>query len=146
MTRPNLRRYPGWALDLRHWLGNCGSGAVLDVALRCRSTAPQALLLPTSLWKGSISPSRASRCNSDRTSAPRLHDKIDGANLRRGAVSRFRNSLMAIQNGRCFYNESHDMASPEVDHVLPWSFVLEDRVWNLACSLVADATIKSGTD
>lgn len=23
------------------------------------------------------------------------------------------------------------MASPEVDHVLPWSFVLEDRTWNL---------------
>ena len=38
---------------------------------------------------------------------------------------------MAIQNGRCFYDESHDMASPEVDHVLPWSFVLEDKTWNL---------------
>ena len=27
------------------------------------------------------------------------------------------------------------MSSPEVDHVLPWSFVLEDRTWNfvLAC-------------
>jgi hypothetical protein len=23
------------------------------------------------------------------------------------------------------------MASPEVDHLLPWSFVLEDRTWNL---------------
>ena len=23
------------------------------------------------------------------------------------------------------------MASPEVDHVLPWSFVLEDKTWNL---------------
>jgi HNH endonuclease len=30
-----------------------------------------------------------------------------------------------------FYHESHDMGSPEVDHVLPWSFVLEDRTWNL---------------
>ena len=65
------------------------------------------------------------------TSAPRLHDKIDGTNLKRGAVSQWRKSLMAIQNGRCFYDESHDMASPEVDHVLPWSFVLEDRTWNL---------------
>ena len=65
------------------------------------------------------------------TSAPRLHDKIDGTNLERGAVSRWRESLMAIQDGRCFYDESHDMASPEVDHVLPWSFVLEDRTWNL---------------
>jgi hypothetical protein len=65
------------------------------------------------------------------TSAPRLHDKIDGANLERGAVSRWRQSLAAMQNGKCFYGETHDMASPEVDHVLPWSFVLEDRTWNL---------------
>jgi HNH endonuclease len=68
------------------------------------------------------------------TSAPRLHDKIDGANLQRGAVSRWRNSLMAMQNGRCFYDDSHDMGSPEVDHVLPWSFVLEDRTWNLVAA------------
>jgi HNH endonuclease len=65
------------------------------------------------------------------TSAPRLHDKIDGTNLRKGAVSQWRDSLRVMQNGRCFYDESHDMTSPEVDHVLPWSFVLEDRTWNL---------------
>ncbi len=65
------------------------------------------------------------------TSSPRLHDKIDGVNLERGAVSQWRKSLMAMQNGKCFYDESHDMALPEVDHVLPWSFVLEDRTWNL---------------
>jgi HNH endonuclease len=68
------------------------------------------------------------------TSAPRLHDKIDDANLQRGAVSRWRKSLMAMQNGKCFYDESHDMGSPEVDHVLPWSFVLEDRTWNLVAA------------
>ena len=38
---------------------------------------------------------------------------------------------MAIQKGKCFYDPTHDMDSPEVDHVLPWSFVLEDRTWNL---------------
>jgi hypothetical protein len=65
------------------------------------------------------------------TSAPRLHDKINGTKLVRGAVLRWRDTLMAMQNGRCFYGESHDMYSPEVDHVLPWSFVLEDRTWNL---------------
>ena len=51
-----------------------------------------------------------------------------------GEGARFANgasSLWEMQNGRCFYDESHDMASPEVDHVLPWSFVLEDRTWNL---------------
>ena len=65
------------------------------------------------------------------TSAPRLHDKIDGSDLKRGLVSRWRDPLMVMQNGRCFYDDSHDMAWPEVDHVLPWSFVLEDRTWNL---------------
>jgi hypothetical protein len=65
------------------------------------------------------------------TSAPRLHDKIDGTNLRRGAISMWRTTLSAIQNGRCFYDDSHEMTSAEVDHVLPWSFVLEDRTWNL---------------
>jgi hypothetical protein len=65
------------------------------------------------------------------TSAPRLHDKIDGTKLVRGAVLRWRDALMSMQNGRCFYDEGHDMYSPEVDHVLPWSFVLEDRTWNL---------------
>ena len=65
------------------------------------------------------------------TAAPKLHDKIDGSNLRRGVVSVWRDSLMAIQNGKCFYDPSHDMSTPEVDHVLPWSFVLEDRTWNL---------------
>ena len=64
------------------------------------------------------------------TSAPRLHDKIGGNNLRT-AVSQWRNSLMAMQSEKCFYDRSHDMASPEVDHVLPWSFVLEDKTWNL---------------
>jgi len=65
------------------------------------------------------------------TAAPKLHDKIDGSNLRRGAVSVWRDSLMELQERKCFYHANHDMSAPEVDHVLPWSFVLEDRTWNL---------------
>ena len=65
------------------------------------------------------------------TAAPKLHDKIDGSNLRRGAVSVWRDLLIGVQNGKCFYDAGHDMSEPEVDHVLPWSFVLEDRTWNL---------------
>jgi len=65
------------------------------------------------------------------TSAPRLHDKIAGTRVKRGAVSQWRDLLRVMQNAKCFYDETHDMASSEVDHVLPWSFVLEDRTWNL---------------
>jgi len=64
-------------------------------------------------------------------SAPKLHGKIDGTNLRRGALSQRYDLLMSVQNGKCFYGDNHDMHSPEVDHVLPRSFVLEDRTWNL---------------
>jgi hypothetical protein len=71
------------------------------------------------------------RFTEEFTSAPKLHDKIDGTNLKRGAVSQWRVPLESIQELRCFYDESHDMTFPEVDHVLPWSFVLEDKTWNL---------------
>jgi 5-methylcytosine-specific restriction endonuclease McrA len=36
-----------------------------------------------------------------------------------------------MQAGKCFYCETADLGAPEVDHVLPWTFVLEDRTWNL---------------
>jgi hypothetical protein len=65
------------------------------------------------------------------TSAPKLHEKIEGAKVQRAAVSQWRNALLEMQNGRCFSDETHNMSSPEVDHVLPWSFVLEDKTWNL---------------
>jgi 5-methylcytosine-specific restriction endonuclease McrA len=65
------------------------------------------------------------------TSPPKLHDKIDGTKLKRGAVAHWRNLLLSIQSGKCFYDETHGMEFSEVDHVLPWSFVLEDRTWNL---------------
>jgi CRISPR/Cas system Type II protein with McrA/HNH and RuvC-like nuclease domain len=35
---------------------------------------------------------------------------------------------------KCFYDETHDMSAPEVDHLLPWSFVLEDKTWNLVAA------------
>jgi len=65
------------------------------------------------------------------TSAPKLHDKIDGSGLKRGSVSQWRGSLIVLQNGKCFYDANHDLGLAEVDHVLPCSFVLEDRTWNL---------------
>jgi hypothetical protein len=64
------------------------------------------------------------------TSAPRLHDKIEN-NKKRASVSQYRDPLKIIQGARCFYDASHDMSLSEVDHVLPWSFVLEDKIWNL---------------
>ena len=64
------------------------------------------------------------------TSAPKLHDKIENSK-KRGTVSQYREPLKSMQHARCFYDERHDMSLSEVDHVLPWSFVLEDKTWNL---------------
>jgi hypothetical protein len=47
---------------------------------------------------------------------PKLHDKIDNTNLRRGAVSVWCDTLTAIQKGKCFYDVGHDMSASEVDH------------------------------
>jgi hypothetical protein len=65
------------------------------------------------------------------TSAPKLHDKIEGTKVQRGSISQWRNALLELQNGKCFYDDTHEMTSPDVDHLLPWSFVLEDKTWNL---------------
>ena len=40
------------------------------------------------------------------TSAPKLHDKIEGAKVQRGAVSQWRSALVEMQNGKCFYDEN----------------------------------------
>jgi hypothetical protein len=53
------------------------------------------------------------------TSAPRLHDKIGGTPPRRNALTRWRETLLKIQDGKCFYDASHNMTLAEVDHLLP---------------------------
>ncbi len=40
------------------------------------------------------------------TSAPKLHDKIEGTKVQRGAVSQWRSALVEMQNGKCFYDEN----------------------------------------
>jgi 5-methylcytosine-specific restriction endonuclease McrA len=46
-------------------------------------------------------------------------------------ISKWRDTLFDIQRGKCFYCSSYALSKPEVDHVLPWSYVLEDKTWNL---------------
>ena len=68
------------------------------------------------------------------TSAPKLHIKIEGTRVQRGTISQWVGALIQLQSGKCFYDETHELNVPEVDHVLPWSFVLEDKTWNLAAA------------
>jgi hypothetical protein len=61
------------------------------------------------------------------STAPRLYEKIAGTPPMRRQQS-YRTLLVELQKGRCFYCGGDGAA---VDHVVPWSYVLEDRLWNL---------------
>jgi hypothetical protein len=63
--------------------------------------------------------------------SPRLWEKIEGRS-KRGGLSKHRKALVAEGYAdRCFYCETPLNDEWEVDHFLPWVFVLEDKLWNL---------------
>lgn len=70
---------------------------------------------------------------------PRLYEKIRGPELRkRKSLDVFRRAFLEHKDRddmTCFYcNKALNRALLEIDHVIPWSFVLEDRAWNLVPS------------
>lgn len=64
------------------------------------------------------------------TFAPKLYEKIAG-NIPIRKHERYRRFLKEVQGEKCFYCQTEKETAFHVDHVIPWSFVLEDRVWNL---------------
>ena len=71
------------------------------------------------------------------TSAPRLYEKINGLEQKRSTLKPYRKFLFEdLRERDCFYCERSLDTKFEVDHVIPWSFVAEDKAWNLvlACS------------
>jgi hypothetical protein len=70
------------------------------------------------------------------TSAPRLYEKIQGS-AKRSSLTLHRDFLTAILGeNECFYCNKIITGTSHVDHLVPWSFVAEDKAWNLvlACS------------
>ena len=69
--------------------------------------------------------------------SPRLIEKVSLEKGKRASLAPF---LQILKNAEaaCFYCDSpfDQETRPTVDHVLPWSFVLEDELWDmvLACS------------
>jgi hypothetical protein len=64
--------------------------------------------------------------------APKLFLKLSGERAaRKNIAAKWRNTLKALQNGHCFYCGAQDRPEFDVDHFLPWSYVLEDKTWNL---------------
>jgi CRISPR/Cas system Type II protein with McrA/HNH and RuvC-like nuclease domain len=65
------------------------------------------------------------------TSAPKLFQKIHGVNPSRTALTPYRKFLVAYSNNRCFYCGQEAGGTPHADHVIPWSYILEHKAWNL---------------
>jgi hypothetical protein len=70
------------------------------------------------------------------TSAPRLYEKIQGLEPARRSLGAYREFLAASGSSECFYCSSELGARPDVDHLVPWAFVAEDKSWNLVLACV----------
>jgi hypothetical protein len=70
------------------------------------------------------------------TSAPKLFEKIASAAARRKQLAPYRAFLGTTYGFACFYCGAPAPQNTPVDHVIPWAFVAEDKVWNLvlACA------------
>jgi hypothetical protein len=86
------------------------------------------------------------------TSAPRLYEKIRGLPPKRGRLEPYRKFFLdTLGEEECFYCGSKLISQPHVDHVVPWSFVFEDQVWNLVlacdgCNSVSEKGSKTPED
>lgn len=64
--------------------------------------------------------------------APLIIEKVQRNGDQRRALRRFYYLLLKIGEGRCFYcDRTLDQSPVEVDHVIPWSFILGDPLWDL---------------
>lgn len=63
---------------------------------------------------------------------PAIMDKVERDGARRSALTKFIKVLLTTDDDRCFYCQGllEDL-SIEVDHVLPWSYILADPLWDL---------------
>jgi hypothetical protein len=65
--------------------------------------------------------------------APAIIDKVRREGAQRTRISRFLAILAAVGEDRCFYCECDLRSGVEVqvDHVIPWSYLLADPAWDL---------------
>jgi hypothetical protein len=68
--------------------------------------------------------------------APLVIEKVERDGAQRGALGKFMKILRAIDEPRCFYCARPLDSGPRthVDHVIPWSFLLADPLWDLVLS------------
>ncbi|HEY6450114.1 MAG TPA: HNH endonuclease [Candidatus Cybelea sp.] len=70
--------------------------------------------------------------------APRIVQKVSRDGASRKSLQKYLKILREESNAQCFYCEAQlgEQRAPTVDHVIPWSFLLEDDLWDLvlACT------------
>ena len=65
----------------------------------------------------------------------RVLDKLDEATPRRNDLSVYREILRKeFEQDKCFYCGKSISEKADVDHVIPWKLVREDRIWNFVLS------------
>ena len=77
--------------------------------------------------------------------APLIIDKVERDGARRGSLGKFLRVLRQIDEAKCFYC-GRDLTADvrvEVDHVLPWTFLLTDQIWDLVLACGACNAAKS---
>ena len=71
--------------------------------------------------------------------APLIIEKVERNGAERGSLAKYLKILMETDEPRCFYCERplSTRSTTHVDHVIPWSFLLTDPLWDLvlACSV-----------
>lgn len=90
-----------------------------------RSQAPALELIANFFWAEFLE-----NCN---RLAPRIVQKVSRDGASRRSMRRYLKILLAETEARCFYCDSAlgKERVPTVDHVIPWSFLLEDDLWDL---------------
>lgn len=77
--------------------------------------------------------------------APAIINKVQANGARRGSLAAYLRILEGLDENRCFYCDrlfSAD-ARASVDHVLPWSFLLADPLWDLVLACMQCNLAKS---
>jgi 5-methylcytosine-specific restriction endonuclease McrA len=77
--------------------------------------------------------------------APRIVQKVAREGASRRPLKGYLRILLVESPAECFYCGAHfdGSTTPTVDHVIPWSFLLEDGLWDLVLACVACNSRKS---
>ena len=83
--------------------------------------------------------------------APKIASKVNGisdSKLRRNSLKKYKEALLLEHNGKAidFYTgELLQESDISIDHVIPWSFMYSDDIWNLVLTSKSSNSSKSNS-